>query len=188
MSNTAVSVCSNALSKLGDDPITSLTDATNRARLCNRLFDPVRQSVLRDANWNDSIKRAKLAQSSTTPAWEFAYQYALPSDYMRKVKTSLDQFDIPYKVEGRYLLTDEPEVYLTYVYDNGDVSTYDSLHIDALTARMAYELANAITAKTSLATAMSQEYTTKLAAAKVADGQEDVQEEQTYPALVEVRI
>ena len=35
---TEVSICSNALRKLGDDPITSLADNTERARLCKILY------------------------------------------------------------------------------------------------------------------------------------------------------
>ncbi len=187
MANTAVSVCSNALSKLGDDPITSLTDNTNRARLCNRLFEPTRQAVLREAVWNDSLKRARLARSTDTPAWEFAYQYALPSDYMRMARTSLDEYDIPYKIEGRFLLTDSSEVYVTYVYDNTDVASYDSLHIDALTARLAYELSLSVTAKRSYAEQMWAEWEVKKKEAKVVDGQENFQDENTDSTLVDAR-
>ena len=187
MANTKVSVCSNALIKLGDDPITSLTDNTNRARQCNRLFEQVRQAVLRGANWNDSAKRQKLAQLADAPAWEFAYAYSLPNDYQRMIKTSLDDDKLVYKIEGKTLLTDEAEVYIKYVYDNDDLSTYDSLHVDALTAKMAYELANAITSKNSLMVAMAQEYNTKINEAKTVDGMEEPQDTFTDYTLVDIR-
>src|SRR5262245_59158945 len=99
MANTAVSICSNALVKLGDDPITALTDPTNRARHCNRLFTPTLEAVLREANWNDSIKRQRLAQLVDAPVWEYNFAYALPSDYMKMVKTSLDDDKLVYKIE-----------------------------------------------------------------------------------------
>ena len=35
---TEVSICSNALRRLGDSPITSLSDDTERARLCNSFY------------------------------------------------------------------------------------------------------------------------------------------------------
>jgi len=54
---TAVSICSNALRKLGDDPITSLTDDTERARLCNAFYEPTRDAVLRSHPWNFAIER-----------------------------------------------------------------------------------------------------------------------------------
>jgi len=187
MANTAVSICSNALVKLGDDAITALTDATNRARHCNRLFDPTRQAVLRDTVWNDSIKRVKLAQLVAAPVWEFGYQYSLPGDFIRKVKFDLDDLDLPYKIEGAVVVTDAAEVYLKYIYDNEDVASYDSLHVDALTARMAYELANAITAKQSLAQTMWAEYEAKLKSARAVDGAEDYPDEHIAAVLVDFR-
>ena len=77
---TEVSICSNALRRLGDDPITSLTDDTERARLCNAFYVPARDLVLRSHPWNFAVTRATLAQLSDTPAYEYSYQYALPND------------------------------------------------------------------------------------------------------------
>ena len=76
---TEVSICANALRRLGDDPITSLTDDTERARLCNAFYAPARDLVLRAHPWNFAITRATLAQLSDTPAFEYSYQYALPT-------------------------------------------------------------------------------------------------------------
>lgn len=192
MANTAVSICSNALIKLGDDPITSLTDNTVRARHCNRLYTPTRQAVLRDAVWTDSRKRVRLAQLSAAPEWEYAYEYALPADYIRMVKTSLDDAKTPYQIEGRQgqgrtLLTDATEVYILYIYDNEDVASYDAGHVDALTARMAYELAEPITGKKSNGDRAAAEYEVKKRDAKAVDGQEDAQETYTDSTLTNVR-
>ncbi len=187
MANTAVSICSNALVKLGDDPITSLTDNTVRARHCNRLYTPTRQAVLRDAVWTDSRKRARLAQLSTAPEWEYAYAYSLPADYIRMVKTSLDDDKTPYQVEGRTLLTDASEVLVLYIFDNDDVASYDAGHVDALTARMAYELAEPITGKKSSGDRAAAEYEVKKRDAKAVDAQEDSQETYTDSTLTDVR-
>ena len=77
---TEVSICSNALRRLGDAPITSLTDDTERARLCNSFYVPSRDLVLRSHPWNFAVTRPTLAQLSDTPAYEYSYQYALPND------------------------------------------------------------------------------------------------------------
>jgi len=58
---TEVSICSNALRRLGDDPITSLTDDTERARLCNAFYQDSRDLVLRSHPWNFAITRASTA-------------------------------------------------------------------------------------------------------------------------------
>ena len=77
---TEVSICSNALRRLGDDPITALTDDTERARLCNAFYVPSRDLVLRSHPWNFAVTRATLAQLSDTPVYEYGYQYAFPND------------------------------------------------------------------------------------------------------------
>ena len=41
-----VGICSNALRKLGDESITSLTDNSDRARLCNNIYPEVRNELL----------------------------------------------------------------------------------------------------------------------------------------------
>ena len=78
---TEVSICSNALRRLGDSPITSLTEDTERARLCNALYEPARDSLLRSHAWNFAITRASLAKATESPAFEFANQFILPTDY-----------------------------------------------------------------------------------------------------------
>ena len=89
---TEVSICSNALRRLGDSPITSLSDDTERARLCNALYEPARDSLLRSHAFNFSITRASLAKSATTPAFEFANQFILPTDpfCLRVLKMEFD--------------------------------------------------------------------------------------------------
>ncbi len=175
-SPSSIAICSAALGKIGDDPITSLTDNTNRAKKCNIHYDPARKAVLRDHPWADSTKRVQLAQLSETPAWEFDYAYALPQDFMRLVYTSLGKND-PYRIEGKKLLCNVDEVFIAYVYDNQDVTSYDALHTDALIAKLAFELALAITGKASYRDAMAQEYVAKKNDAKAVNGQEFSQQE-----------
>ena len=109
---TEVSICSNALRRLGDSPITTLSDNTERARLCNAFYGDARDAVLRSHPWNFAITRARLAQLSSTPAYGYSYQYALPTDpYCLRV-LEMEYSDYKFKIEnsateGRVLLTDE---------------------------------------------------------------------------------
>ena len=95
---TEVSICSNALRRLGDDPITSLTDDSERARLCNSFYSDARDSVLRSHPFNFSITRTTLAQLSTAPTYGFAYQYALPTNpYCLRV-LEMEEKDYKFKI------------------------------------------------------------------------------------------
>ena len=174
---TEVSICSNALRKLGDDPITSLTDDTERARLCNAFYETARDSLLRSHPWNFAITRASLTQLSTTPAYGFAYQYALPTDpYCLRV-LEMEYQDYIFKIEnlateGRVLLSDEGTAKILYIGRITDTALFDSLFVDTLTAHLAVKLAYPITNSTTLQAQMHKLYQAKLSEAQSVDGQE----------------
>ena len=174
---TEVSICSNALRKLGDDPITSLTEDTERARLCNAFYESSRDSLLRSHPWNFAITRATLAQLSTTPAYGFAYQYALPTDpYCLRV-LEMEYQDYIFKIEnlatvGRVLLSDESTAKILYIGRITDTALFDSLFVDTLTAHLALKLAYPITNSVTLQAQMQKLYQLKLSEARSVDGQE----------------
>ena len=174
---TEVSICSNALRKLGDDPITSLTEDTERARLCNAFYNTARDSLLRSHPWNFAITRASLTRLSSTPAYGFAYQYALPTDpYCLRV-LEMEYQDYIFKIEnlateGRVLLSDESTAKILYVGRITDTTLFDSLFIDTLTAHLSVKLAYPITNSTSLQLQMHKLYQAKLSEARSVDGQE----------------
>ena len=164
---TEVSICSNALRKLGDDPITSLTEDTERARLCNAFYNTARDSLLRSHPWNFAITRASLTRLSSTPAYGFAYQYALPTDpYCLRV-LEMEYQDYIFKIEnlateGRVLLSDESTAKILYVGRITDTTLFDSLFIDTLTAHLALKLAYPITNSVTLQAQMQKLYQAKL--------------------------
>jgi hypothetical protein len=174
---TEVSICSNALRKLGDDPITSLTEDTERARLCNAFYESSRDSLLRSHPWNFAITRATLAKLSSTPAYGFAYQYALPTDpYCLRV-LEMEYQDYIFKIEnlateGRVLLSDEDTAKILYIGRITDTALFDSLFVDTLTAHLSVKLAYPITNSTSLQLQMHKLYQAKLSEARSVDGQE----------------
>ena len=59
---SVVNMCNSALNLLGASTISSLTEDTKNARLCNQRFTPIRDRVFRSHNWNCLIKRVQLAQ------------------------------------------------------------------------------------------------------------------------------
>lgn len=115
MASSPVEICNSALLKLGAERINALSENNKRARLCNERFDALRKEVLRAHPWNFAIRRANLARLSTTPEYEYNFEYQLPTDCLRVLETEADK-DNPsgdilgnsytkYKIEGRKLLT-----------------------------------------------------------------------------------
>lgn len=62
MATSDVEICNSALQKLGAEDITSLSDNTRRAQLCNRQYNKIRKKLLRSHPWNFAIKRQFLSE------------------------------------------------------------------------------------------------------------------------------
>ena len=174
---TEVSICSNALRRLGDDPITSLTDDTERARLCNAFYTDARDAVLRSHPFNFSITRTTLAQLSDTPAYGYDYQYALPTDpYCLRV-LEMEFKDYEFKIEnvathGRVLLTNEGTAKILYIARITDTNLFDAMFVDVLTAKLAVDLAYPVTNSMAVQKQMQDLFQKKLSEARSIDGQE----------------
>ena len=153
---SVVNICNSALNLIGASTISALTEDTKNARLCNQRYEPVRNRVFRGHNWNCLIKRVELARNSTAPVMEFNYAYALPSDFLRVMKihngtTDSIAADLPYKVEGKNIVTDQTTVYLVYVALDTDPNNYDAYLREAISHQLAADLAYPITNNATLA-------------------------------------
>lgn len=185
--SSAVAICSDALRQLGDDPITSLTDDSTRARLCNAFYEPMRDAVLRAYPWNFAITRQVLAQLVTTPAYGFSFEYQLPTDpYCLRV-LNVDDTGLAFKIEGRKLLTDASSVSIKYIARITDEAQFDVLFIDALSVRLASRLAYPVTGSASLTDVFFAKYKDVLSEARSIDAQEGTPEIFESNALTEVR-
>jgi hypothetical protein len=182
-----VEITSNALRLLGDDPITSLTDDTERARLCNAIYEEIRDEVTRAALWNCATKRQVLASLSETPAFRWAYQSQLPADCLRVVAVYTGDIRIDYVVEGRKVLTDVSSCNLLYLTRITDPNEFDSLFISTYTARLASEMAFAITGSNTATEKFWTLYDRKVREARTIDSQESGQDELDVQSLVDVR-
>jgi len=80
----------------------------------------------------------------------------LPSDFLRVLKihngtTDSVASDMPYKIEGKNVITDEATVYLVYVSKDTDPNNYDSYLYEVLAYQLAADMAYGITNNATLA-------------------------------------
>ena len=153
---STVDMCNSALNLLGASTISSLTEDTKNARLCNQRFEPIRDRVFRSHNWNCLIKRIQLAQDSTGPVVEYTYGYTLPTDCLRVLKIHNGSTDsiksaLDYKIEGRKVVTDETTIYLVYIALITDPNEFDSYLREAISHQLAADICYAITNNSTLA-------------------------------------
>jgi hypothetical protein len=187
MPATDVSICSNALLMLGDHPIASLEDNTDRARLAANLWEPVRDFVLRSHPWNCAIKRVSLAPDVAAPAFDWAYQYTLPEDYMKALSVGESGMEGEYRIEGRKLLADDNPLLLRYIFKNTNVGSYDTMLVWALTSCMRAVFAYPISQSGSLEELLTTTLRPLLRQARAVDGQEDTPEQLGDNPLVAAR-
>jgi hypothetical protein len=178
-----VDICNEAMDLLGAATITSLTENSKEARLCNRRFETVRDAVLRSHPWNTAITRAEIAKDSAAPAFGFSYQYALPTDpyclrvlsfWNSNVDSEIAAYDsqVMYKIEGRKILSDEGTCKITYIGRITDTEQYDAMLSNTIAHRLAAETAYAITGSTTVAQQMQALYEQRLREARSMDAME----------------
>ena len=167
---SVVQICNSALNQLGAASITSLTDNSKNARLCNERYATVRDAVFRSHPWNSLIKRQQLAQDTATPAYGFKFKFTLPSDCLRLL--NLDAYNSDHKVEGRKILCNESAIKISYVSQVTDPNEMDVLLRETISAGLAADIAYAITANLQVGKLMQEKYEYKLSLAKHTDASE----------------
>jgi hypothetical protein len=196
-------IVSDALVLLGDSPILSLDDTSDRASACKQLYPRVREAVLRAHPWKFAQKRVALAQTLTPPAFGYAFSYQLPVDFLRLVEfwaedssgsivMSSDTWgsvltNFRFTREGQQILTDSASCSIRYVAKVTDPNLFDSLFVSALSARMAAELAQPITSNATLMQTMLKLYEAKIQEARTVDSQEQTPDQLVSDVLTRVR-
>ncbi len=184
---STVSIVNNALNIIGGSNITELEENSKTARVMNQMYESIRDDVFRAHPWNCLIRRANLAQSVDTPAFDYAYQYALPTDpyCLRVLEFQNGSMTYPYEnlvgqgnkpffvIEGRNILTDSGTARIKYIARITDPTQYDAGLISVLAARLASEAAYAITGSTSVVQFADALYERKLREARFSDATEN---------------
>ena len=170
---TKVSISNLALTILGADRITAMEDNNENARRLTAVYDYCLEDVLRAHPWNFAIKRQQLAELTTEPAFGYDNEFQLPSDCLRVIEVN-DGTNIITKflIEGRKLLTDDDSVFIKFIQKMTDPNEYTSQFIMVLSARLAAELAYAITNNKANAELIMQIYMDRLQKTKETDAQE----------------
>jgi hypothetical protein len=154
-----VTIVNRALSLLGAEPITNLTDDTPDANIANRFYDQSRVSVLEECLWNFAAKRAELNIAVVTPAWikdGLNYTFQIPSDVIRIFGISSD--NISWRLEGEIIYADSDELGILYVYDLEDTTKFSASFTDAFADKLAADMAYSVNNSTTSARELLEKY------------------------------
>jgi len=174
MATANIDLVNRALALLGVESITSLTDTSKPASTANLMYDDTRAAVFRGHPWNCLTKRASLVQDGTSPIYEYSYKYILPADFLRLL--TLEEPVDEYQLENGFIFSNESALNIKYTALETDVTKYDTLLIEALTARLAADLAQPLLQSLSAMEAMQRMYELKVREAKFVDAQENSQD------------
>lgn len=171
---TQINICNSALAKVGQGPISSISQETRAAQIIKSVFDLLQDEVMSAHPWNFAVKRATLAPTATPPLFEYAYEFDVPNDSLRVLETETDttQIDNNWVVEGRKILSNDAEVNIRYIYRNVDYNSWSPVFAETMAWRIAMSIAYALTQSTEREKACSVNYLAALAAARSTDGQE----------------
>ncbi len=136
-----VTIVNRALSLLGAEPITALTDDTPEANIANRMYDESRRSILSETLWNFAAKREVLNEIDEDPAWQLDSVrniFQLPSDIIRIFGIS-DRNAI-WRIEQDRLLTNVNEIGIIYVFNLVDTSKFSASFTDAFADKLASDM------------------------------------------------
>lgn len=139
----AVTICNSALLKLGADIISSLSQTTRAAIICNTLYAYIRDEVMGESPWRFATTRTVLSPNATVPPYQFDFSYDIPSDCLRLLTPEDDS--IIWVVENGQILSNEPTLNMKYIFRNTDESSWDARFCEMLAWRLCMELALSLT-------------------------------------------
>lgn len=172
MAASDVSICSNALLMLGAKPISSLSENNDKARLAANLYEPVRNYVLRRHPWNCAVKRVALAPDTDVPAFDWDFQFTLPSDFMRVLSVGESGNESAFEIESGKLMCDDNPALLRYIWRNDNPATWDDMLVWGVTISMKAVFAYPVTQSTSLEQLVEAALVDVLKQARAVDGQD----------------
>lgn len=184
---SSVSICSNALVLLGGAPFSSFDEPKPHVRVAANLYPSVRDDVLRLHSWNCATDRVILAPMANAPAFDFAYQFQLPGDWLRTLQVGQKGDPLEYRMERQRILANVTALPLVYCFRNLVEDTWSTNLIHVMELAMAAKMAYAVTSSSSVRDSYRDEFARELKAAKAIDGQDDPPEEFSAGSFLESR-
>jgi len=138
-----------ALSRFGAERINDYNDNTETkvsAIHCRLHFVQTAKSLMRSHFWRFAKHRVALSRDTATPDFQWSYQFALPSDFLRAITVYTGDSTIDgrptnsYELEGQKLLIDDSTCNLRYIRWIEDTAKWDPLFNEVFILQLAHKL------------------------------------------------
>ena len=161
MASDPVSICNQALARLGEEQIMSLDDESQAAGYCSTFYEQTRDEVLQSHLWKFATKTVTLSRLSTAPLGPWTVQYQMPTDCLRVIDLNGTRFNDSqdfFAIQENRLLTDETAAVIRYIFRQTDANKFSPLFVEALACKLAHKLAKPLTEDSNTAREMLAEY------------------------------
>lgn len=146
---TAIDICNQAISEVGGEFISDLTDPQREAVLCKSLYPSALDHVLTAARWSFLADRAVLSPSANVPAFGFRNAFEIAGDVLEiyevfdqiNYNPDLVENNLYWQREGDFILADADVIYVKYKVRKEDPSDFTPQFRQALSAYLAHLLA-----------------------------------------------
>lgn len=145
MALSKTDILNKSLTLVGANPVTSIDDSTNNARVLSRVYEAALRGILAECKWNFATKRANLSVLTDTLDWYDTGEtivYQKPTDMIRIFGVSSSTAD--WREEGDYIISDTSSLGVRYVYYLDTPSKYPSYFIEAFIDKLCSDIAYAI--------------------------------------------
>lgn len=190
MATTEVNICNIALSWLGASLITALDDETTEAELCNSNYAFSRDVALEDRDWTFATGRDTLTPSVTDPDFGFTYAFDLPAGCLRVIKADSDPYFLTnenWKREEDTIVSNATPMYIKYIKQITDPTKFSPWFVHVCAARLAADIAIAITGSKDIRDLMEQLYEVMLVKGGAMDGLQGKRDELKALKLINAR-
>tara|TARA_R100001230_G_C5682700_1_gene190246 strand:+ start:1815 stop:2405 length:591 start_codon:yes stop_codon:yes gene_type:complete len=128
MATTKVDICSTALVMIGANTITSFSDDSTEANVCNTVYEDILKSALTRHRWRFATEQKQLSLLTAEPTGRYAYAYQLPTqpELLQLITLTVNDIVIPYERYGDKIFLDNygstSTVICDYIYraDEGE--------------------------------------------------------------------
>lgn len=182
---SSIDIASNALLLIGDNPISSFTEAGAGATAAANLYDQTYQSVLSEHPWSFALKEQKLSKLSQSPddLTNFDNAFQLPVDMVRL--WAIFPFT-NYVLVNDILYTNENDLLARYIYKVDETQLPPHV-VKALEYKLAADFSISVTEDLKKHELFEQKYRAMVAMARAIDSQQRPQESIIDSPFVDVR-
>ncbi len=181
----AVDIANGALQRLGEPPIGSLDDPTERARALDRSLPIVRDRALAMGLWSFARHQVTLPALAGAPPLDYVYRYQLPADFISLI---IHHSQAGYERQGAELFSDAaPPLTITYVRRVEAAELWSPLFAELVEVRSAIRVAPAIKGSGYDTRSLLAAEVQTLAQARRAAGRQELPRELSETSWAEVR-